>query len=123
MKTVNKYSNFTGDDLIDAEARLNEAKAVYDEWYPNIIRWQAEKEGWASRTGKFDAWNRIVKAKEDAQKDYDFIVKALGEEQGISLVDKIQDERFDPDRNSFPWTNVGMAVGAVIIIVIIYKII
>lgn len=122
MKLDYKYSDFTDASLLTAEKRLNEAKAVHDEWLPTVQRWQRDKNGWFKRTKK-DWWSGVLRTLENAQRDYDNILASMSHEQNIGLVDLTTDMAMNTGKKPFPWSTLGLAFGGVVIVVIFYKLV
>lgn len=118
-----QISNFTQTELDEAVQRKKEAQALYDEWLPNVLRWQADKAGWAERTGKFDAWEKIKENLQRANEDYEYILLQIEGTQSVQLNDLALERGREnqEEQNSFPWGTVGLSVGAIIIIVLVYK--
>jgi hypothetical protein len=120
------YSNvsrWTGDDLASIEAQIKNAQAEYQRYL--------EEYNTGMRTGstsyaKRVRWPRVEKAQQvldTLNKQKQEMLSSMSKEQSIAIVDTTVEEATKPETNSFPWVTLGVAVAALILIVVIVKVV
>lgn len=121
MKKI--YSKWTGDDLTSIESQIRDAQLVYQKYVDDY--------NWGIQYGSSSYAKRVRKPRVDAAKavldtlqaQKQAMLSDMGSEQALSIVDTTVDVALTEPENETPWTTIALAVGALILIVIIVKLV
>lgn len=117
----NRFSAYTGDDLADIERQIKDAQKVYKERFDRYMASvNAGHESYAAKNF-LPAANEAKAYLDDLQKTHTEMLDSISKNQGIDLTDLAAQQSLDNSQSSIPWTTIGLAVGALIVIVIIVK--
>lgn len=129
MKASSKYSDFTQADLTAAEKAVTAAYEVYQQRkaeYDYSI--SVGHEGYAKRK-RLDPMNEAQAQYENAVKHYNNILKSIQTGQEITIADTVagalvpgQSTGATTQSGSVNWKLIGLAIGAVVLIIIIFKV-
>ena len=116
------YSSYNGDDLALIEAQIKLASKTYQERFERYMSSiNAGHESYAKRTF-LPAANEAKAYLDGLQLRYESMLSIMGKTQGISIIETTVNEATNETETQTPWRTIGLAVGALVIIVIIVKI-
>ncbi len=123
MKVIHsKYSSYTGDDIANTEALILNAQADYQakvDRYNASVALGSGHARWAKRN-LLPAVNTAKDYLKNLQDNYSQMLASTGQLQNIDLVDTAL-APVDQAATQTDWTTIGLAVGALVVIVIIVK--
>lgn len=126
MKIVHSvYSSWTGDDLAALDAQIIQALAKYNELNNSYMASVALGSGharWAKKN-KLPAVNQAKSVLDTLNAQKNTMLSEMGKIQAIDIVDTTVNEATTDNEAKTPWTTIGLAVGALVVIVIIVKVI
>jgi hypothetical protein len=116
------FSSYTGDDLASLEGQIKEALATYQKY--------VDEYNWGIQNGSSSYAKRVRKPRMDAAKSVLDTMNAqkkamlsdMGQIQGIELVEKTTNIALTEPESETPWKTIGLAVGALVAIVVIVKV-
>ena len=123
--TYSKYSSITGSesDLVALDAQIETARANYEKFRADYI-WGlsngSTKYAENTRKPRMESAEEILNKLKAQRKQ---LLENLGIEQNIDIVKKISNDTTGENAKSgLPWATIGLAVGALVVIVIIVKV-
>lgn len=122
MKVVHsKYSAVTGDELALLDEQIQQAQKEYQR-YVDEYNWgmQYGSPSYAERV----RWDRVVAAEQiwnNLKQQREALYSTLSREQSINIIDETVTQAATETKQEIPWKTVGLAVGAIILIVIVVK--
>lgn len=126
QERMSNYSNLTGEDLTSMENKIKVALEDYQakqERYNASVALGSGHARWA-KNNLLPAVNTAKDYWEKLKQTLDEMRKSMQEEQSIDLTNLVVDEaQGEGLENSMPWKTVGLAVGALVVVIIITKVI
>lgn len=115
------YSSWTGEEFAAIEAQIADAQATYQK-YVDEYNWGIENgsASYAKRV-RLPRVNAAKNVLDTLQSQYENMLSVMGKTQAIDLVDTTVNEATTDTTTEIPWGTIGLAVGALIVIVIIAK--
>jgi DNA repair exonuclease SbcCD ATPase subunit len=115
-----KFSNVTGEDLNNIQEKINQALADYEEKNRRYLA--SPHPSWAKRN-LLPGVNQAKDYLETLKRTYEEMQSVISKSQSIDLVDLTMEKADESTQEEIPWTTIGLAIGALVVVVIIVKII
>ena len=118
-----QLSNFTSSDLEYYDQKIMDQRAFLDELW--VEYYSALNKGWS--TSAYDFRKRNINPAEETLKELkderQFIIDSMEGEQSVEFNDYALDSGYAAaEPQAINWNNIGLVVGVVILIVVVYKI-
>ena len=120
----NFYSDFTEAQLATLAALDAKIAQATEDYFFYLDQYNWGMQYGSSSYAKKERWPRVVAAQQvlDALNEQKrAILASEADGQNLGLTDIIIDKSTEPEDNSLPWPTIGIAVGAVLLIVAVYK--
>lgn len=116
-------SSWTGEDLAAVDEQIRQANEVYLQYvaeYNSGMKNNSASYAKRVRLPRAEAAKVVVDNLKQLKKD---MLSDMGQIQGIDLVDQTAAKAGKEPESEIPWSTIGMAVGALVVVVIIVKMI
>jgi len=120
LSSLEKYSSITGESLEALSIQISEALKDYE---AKNSRYQASPHPDWARRNLLPGVNQAKEYLETLKRTYAEMQSAISKGQSIDLVDLTVKEATTDPETEIPWKTIGMAVGAIVLVVVIVEII
>ncbi len=118
-----KFSDFTDYDIAEIEQKIAEARENYEYWQARFdYSVRQGHEGYAKRN-HLPSLNQAKDYLETLQKQQAAMLASMEQEDSLRLTQVAIDATNNSEPEPLPWGTIGLAIGAIVLIVIVYKVI
>lgn len=119
-KPENPFSSLIGDDLNTLQTKINQALADYEEKNNRYLA--SPHTSWAKRN-LLPGVNQAKDYLDTLKRTYEEMQSSMSKGQSIDLVDLTMNKAEENTQTEMPWKTIGLAVGALAIIIVIVKVV
>lgn len=124
MDRTRKISSMTGESIAALDAQIAEAQKNYQKMLADYNWGMTDTKASRSYAERV-RWPRVESAKQIVDSlisQKDSILKNMQTQQGIDIAGQIATNVTSESESSMPWGIIGLAVGAIILIIIVIKV-